>query len=813
MAAKESYRHSSLSDLPLGQRLLEAGLLTQDQLDQALREQQSSQLKFGEICLEYGWISPAEMYTYTPSQDLALGEILVILGYLEFDQLRVALAQQRRFGRRLGEILVWKGWLQVEDLEEALHIQQQVQQQAAPNAWQALHTAMPTSQPMLEDVEEDPESLLPASISELVPLPDPPSSPLPPPMRTSPPLAPPVVPVVRDHTPEPYSADPKSVPRPPKPKLEPSPWSWSPQSTGVDEALSHEKAYQDRIAELEQQLQARDQEWDVLLADMNQQIQTFQDQYTRRIHQLEEKIRAQQELIQDQTQNSSVDQAALLSQVTTVREQLEQAQTQAHEAESELLSTQAQLARVDAELHQTQTQLQQSQLQLQHHQLQSTQEINRLKVALETQSQSQVEVESQTVDMLHHQIEDLQSALAQAQAQAQQTLQEFQSYRDQVTADAQTAQSQLRQLQHQLSDAIATRRSAEQDVQQLQAKVKSLKTSLAVKTSQFLEAQRELSVATGSLQTKTTELDHVQKQLISLKARYLTQDQRRGTLSSEVEQTRELLATYRQTVASLSQNLQSQQVHNRLLQTSLDQHRQMVAAVRMDLGVNSLPMLRLWLAQRQGQPSVPDPSTAISDSSPPDPSSQSSATVSDPVTSSPVPAAVVTLDTSAQNTGDPSSVAYTDLTQVSGSEQANPNSRTGSQPTQTPVLTPWARTLFFNLQEASLITDLDIDRVLEVWHEQGGRLTHVLADVTGLQPATVKFFSDGGSAARLSGGQRLGDYLKLAGLVTEDEIVTAIEHREPDQRLGEALAAQGYIPSGTANYFVRNFVDKDPFAL
>lgn len=123
----------------LGQQLLQAGHLTQAQVSQALRYQRQTRLKFGEVCLERGWIDAETLYLNIPSRSLSLGEILVLKGDLGFDQLRVALAQQRRFGRRLGEILLWRGWLQDSELDEVLEIQRMAHSLQFSNAWEALH--------------------------------------------------------------------------------------------------------------------------------------------------------------------------------------------------------------------------------------------------------------------------------------------------------------------------------------------------------------------------------------------------------------------------------------------------------------------------------------------------------------------------------------------------------------------------------------------------------------------------------------------------------------------------------------------------
>lgn len=39
--------------------------------------------------------------------------------------------------------------------------------------------------------------------------------------------------------------------------------------------------------------------------------------------------------------------------------------------------------------------------------------------------------------------------------------------------------------------------------------------------------------------------------------------------------------------------------------------------------------------------------------------------------------------------------------------------------------------------------------------------------------------------------RKLGDVLKAEGLITEDEIVAALEQKKPRQKLGDALVEQG----------------------
>jgi type IV pilus assembly protein PilB len=48
-------------NMKLGEILLYAGKITQDQLDEAMKDQKKSQLKLGEIIVDKGWLKPEEI--------------------------------------------------------------------------------------------------------------------------------------------------------------------------------------------------------------------------------------------------------------------------------------------------------------------------------------------------------------------------------------------------------------------------------------------------------------------------------------------------------------------------------------------------------------------------------------------------------------------------------------------------------------------------------------------------------------------------------------------------------------------------------
>jgi len=133
----------SYSWQPLGALLVAKGLLTENQLQWALSEQQRTGRLVGEILVESGTISAftlaralteqhgIELHSPKPEPDpeapapatwRPLGKLLVEDGFLTRDELKQALLRQQESGgrRKLGEILVAEGFLSGVDLARAL---------------------------------------------------------------------------------------------------------------------------------------------------------------------------------------------------------------------------------------------------------------------------------------------------------------------------------------------------------------------------------------------------------------------------------------------------------------------------------------------------------------------------------------------------------------------------------------------------------------------------------------------------------------------------------------------------------------------
>ena len=118
----------------LGELLLSARRITQDQLDTALDEQKKTGEKLGEVLIRLGYLDQRELDIALSFQSrlgkgagpscLSLGELLVSAGYITYEQLNDALNRQSENGKRLGEVLIEAGHAQPKHIEHGLRIQE-----------------------------------------------------------------------------------------------------------------------------------------------------------------------------------------------------------------------------------------------------------------------------------------------------------------------------------------------------------------------------------------------------------------------------------------------------------------------------------------------------------------------------------------------------------------------------------------------------------------------------------------------------------------------------------------------------------------
>lgn len=113
----ESFLTKNLSH-PIGQRLEAAGLLSSGQIEVTLRDQQhGTNLLFGEILLLRSWIQEQTLAFFlnldkassTAFQQLPLGQRLKTAGLVTDWDIERALADQRRARIKLGQVLVSQG--------------------------------------------------------------------------------------------------------------------------------------------------------------------------------------------------------------------------------------------------------------------------------------------------------------------------------------------------------------------------------------------------------------------------------------------------------------------------------------------------------------------------------------------------------------------------------------------------------------------------------------------------------------------------------------------------------------------------------
>lgn len=756
------------SSLPLGQRLLRAGLISQSQLAQALREQQQNHLKLGEVCLEHGWLTLADLYRLLPSQSLSLGEILVALGHLDFEQLRVALAQQRRYGRKLGEILTWKGWVQPAILDRALDVQVQLQRMASPNAWEAL-------QPFLA---KDP-------VPEVQPIP-----------RRS------TIPGREDPAqdwPAPEEARRESTVQPPS--LESAaggdsipgtlaaaasdPFADEPQPATLADYRKQLADYRKQVEALRLQIELQEQEWDRILANMNQQIADFQNQYQQRIQKLEATIRLQQAELQHQ--------ATLQQDLRVWREQLQRLETELALARAAEQRAQRQLQTqqdcYQSELEQLQEQIQilqkrQSELvpssvvtdlraQLEAA-LQQLQQLRSGRDQLQAQlAQQAAEPEAapsrhldsfwpEQVAALEQQIAELRAALQMWQERYAQLQQEHEAQMARLSGyvppeQVESLQAQLQQLQAEMARLMAANRDYEAHLAQLEEQLQQSQALIHQLRAERAEADQRIVQLEGSLQARQEALEQAQQQLKTTGSRLSALQQQQANLTVELRDARELLAAYRQSLESLQENLKIEQNRNRLLQVSYEQQKLIAEAAQAQLRA----------ANFSGSTAKDEPARSRERNT------------------------VLT-----RRLEEPATDA--------GELPANPED-TPTDPLLA-ELTPWARHLFQNLQAAGLLDRPQIQDILSRWQQSGGKLTAVIGECTGLKATTIKFFADGGYSARLSGCRTVGEFLKAADLLAAEVLESLPPMDESSPHWGDPLVERGLLRPETLQYFRKHFL-------
>ncbi|MBN8659530.1 MAG: hypothetical protein J0M35_04155 [Candidatus Obscuribacter phosphatis] len=112
--------------LRLGQLCLASGMISLEQLAEAMALQNKSDIPLGEILLAKQWISQEELDGLLIAQDLITGEeectdqeglSLLALGLITEEAIAIGLLEKRISGNSLKEVLARRGWLQSEIFE------------------------------------------------------------------------------------------------------------------------------------------------------------------------------------------------------------------------------------------------------------------------------------------------------------------------------------------------------------------------------------------------------------------------------------------------------------------------------------------------------------------------------------------------------------------------------------------------------------------------------------------------------------------------------------------------------------------------
>ncbi|NVL90720.1 MAG: Flp pilus assembly complex ATPase component TadA [Desulfobacterales bacterium] len=113
--------------LRVGDLLVQEGIITQEQLNQALLVQKDQEVykPLGEVCVELKFLSKTQLNQTLSKHKkrIRLGELLVNIGLITQEQLQEALEQQKSEHAKLGDILVKKGFLTEASLINTLTIQ------------------------------------------------------------------------------------------------------------------------------------------------------------------------------------------------------------------------------------------------------------------------------------------------------------------------------------------------------------------------------------------------------------------------------------------------------------------------------------------------------------------------------------------------------------------------------------------------------------------------------------------------------------------------------------------------------------------
>ena len=97
----------------LGDILVDAGLISAQDLTKALHYQNAKDVKLGEALIVLKLLSKEDLDAFLNSQrrKLLMGDLLIGAGKITFEQLQEVLKEQKRSGARFGEVLINLGFM------------------------------------------------------------------------------------------------------------------------------------------------------------------------------------------------------------------------------------------------------------------------------------------------------------------------------------------------------------------------------------------------------------------------------------------------------------------------------------------------------------------------------------------------------------------------------------------------------------------------------------------------------------------------------------------------------------------------------
>ncbi len=105
----------------LGQLCVAAGMISLEELEEAVESQTALNLPLGQVLQEHKLISQAELdglligqqlIRFPPDSPHSIGQRLIALGLVTEDMVRIALIEERTFGKSIENILVGHGWVE-----------------------------------------------------------------------------------------------------------------------------------------------------------------------------------------------------------------------------------------------------------------------------------------------------------------------------------------------------------------------------------------------------------------------------------------------------------------------------------------------------------------------------------------------------------------------------------------------------------------------------------------------------------------------------------------------------------------------------